>query len=135
MCSAQHINPWAKFASAIKGPNNKLEWPRSPNCSNWGDLSMIDPKFEQLRDWWRSQFEDMMVPAPEILPPFQEYNHKINIINATVNYTKRRLTRPQALEEQLHKKLARYEWASWWVQRPVPHACPLLCIAKKRRFP
>src|SRR5260370_29793260 len=73
----------------------------------------------------------MMAPAPEILPPFQEVNHKINIINANVNYTERRLTCPQALEGQLHKKLARYEQASWWVQRPVPHACPLLCIVKK----
>src|SRR5260370_41676466 len=71
-----------------------------------------------------------MAPAPETLPPFREVNHRINIINTEAHYTERRPTCPQVLEAQLRDKLAQYECASWWVQRPVPHACPLLCIVK-----
>src|SRR5260370_42629607 len=72
-----------------------------------------------------------MAPTPETLPPGSEVNHRINIINLNAHYIKRRPMCPQALEGQLHKKLARYEHVSWWVHRPVPRACPLLCIAKK----
>ena len=72
-----------------------------------------------------------MAPTPEKLPQFREVNHRINIINFDARHVERRPTCPQALEGQLHKKLARYECAGWWVQRLVPHACLLLCIAKK----
>jgi len=82
-------------------PDIKSKWPQSPNCSNWGNLSVIDPKFEQLRTWWRLRFEDVMVPAPEILPLFWEVNHRINILNPNSHYTERRPICPQALEGQL----------------------------------
>src|SRR6266478_2605106 len=90
-------------------PYSKSELPQSPNCSNWDNLSMINPQFEQLRSWWHLQFEDMMAPAPETIPPFREVNHKINIINPGARYTEWWPSCPQALEGQLREKLARYK--------------------------
>src|SRR5260370_6340328 len=72
-----------------------------------------------------------MAPAPETLPPFCKVNHRRNIINPDAWYMERRPMCPQALKGQLHEKLARYKCAHWWMRRPVAHACPLLCIAKK----
>src|SRR5260370_41062266 len=72
-----------------------------------------------------------MAPTTKTLPPRREVNHRINIINPNAHYIKRRPTCPQALEGQLHEKIARYECTSWWVCHPVPCTCPLLCIAKK----
>jgi len=96
-------------------PDIQSEWPQSPNCSNWGNLSVIDTKFGQLRAWWQLQFKDVMAPTPETLPPFREVNHRINIINSKAQYMERCPTCPQALEGQLREKLTRYEHALWWV--------------------
>src|SRR5258708_2063059 len=72
-----------------------------------------------------------MAPAPKVLPPMRGVNHRINLIDSNVRHIKWCATCPQVLEDQLREKMARYEQAEWWVQCPVPTACPLLCIAKK----
>ena len=81
---------------------------------------MTDERFEQLRAWWQLQFEDIMAPAPELLPPMRGVNHRINLIDPNAKHVKRHATCPQALEDQLREKMACYERAKWWVRRPVP---------------
>ncbi len=70
---------------------------------------MTDGRFEQLRAWWQLRFEDVMAPAPEELPPMRGVNHRINLIDPNVRHVEQRATCPQALEDQLREKLARYE--------------------------
>ena len=72
-----------------------------------------------------------MAPAPEVLPPFREVNHRITLIDPGKRYVERRATCPQSLESELRMKVSRYERAGWWVARPSAMACPLLCLAKK----
>jgi hypothetical protein len=72
-----------------------------------------------------------MAPAPEILPPFREVNHRIDFIDPNKKYHERRATCPQSLEQQLREKTLRYERAGWWVRQPAVMACPLLCLPKK----
>ena len=70
---------------------------------------MADEKFELLRDWWQLRFEDVMAPAPEVLPPMRGVNHWINLIDSNARHVKRHATCPQALEDQLREKMACYE--------------------------
>ena len=112
-------------------PDPKSKRPQLPNCSNLEGLLMTDEKFEHLRNWWWLRFDDVMAPAPEVLPPMRGVNHRINLVDMSIRHAERRATCPQALEDQLRVKMTRYEHAKWWVRRPVPTACPLLCIAKK----
>jgi hypothetical protein len=72
-----------------------------------------------------------MAPAPEVLPPFWEVNHRINFIDLNKRYHERHMTCPQALEQQLREKALWYECTGWWVRRPAVMVCPLLCLAKK----
>jgi hypothetical protein len=72
-----------------------------------------------------------MAPAPEILPPFQEVNHRIDFIDPHKKYHERRASCPQSLEQQLREKTLCYERAGWWVCQPAIMACPLLCLPKK----
>ena len=115
-------------------------WPRDwpdplsgllPDCTNLEGLSMTDPGFTLLREWWKCRFNDVMAPAPEVLPPFREVNHRITLIDPNKRYVERRATCPQSLEAQLRTKVERYERANWWVRKATSMACPLLCIPKK----
>lgn len=73
----------------------------------------------------------VMVPVPEVLPPFCEVNHRISLIDPNKRYIERRATCLQSLESLLRTKVGRYERAGWWVAKPCAMACPLLCLAKK----
>ncbi len=117
-----------------------MVWPSSwplpesgllPDCSHLEDLPTTDPSFNILWDWWKCRYSDIMVPAPEELPPFREVNHRIALIDPSKRYVERRATCPQSLESELRMKVSRYERADWWVARPSAMACPLLCLAKK----
>ena len=96
-------------------PHPKTKWLQIPDCSDLEDLPMTHEKFEQLRAWWRLHFEDVMAPAPEVLPPMRGVNHRINLIDPNLKHVERHATCPQALEDQLREKMARYEQAGWWV--------------------
>src|SRR5260370_9740849 len=76
MCTT-HVH---KTLSSVEWPDIKSGWAESPNCSNWGNLSVIEPEFEKLREWWQLRFEDVMALAPEILPPFREVNHQLILL-------------------------------------------------------
>ena len=90
-------------------PHPKSKWLQIPDCSNLEGLPMADKKFEQLRTWWRLRFEDVMAPAPEVLPLMRGVNHRINLIDSNARPIERRATCPQALEDQLREKMACYE--------------------------
>src|SRR5258708_16764837 len=114
-----------------KWPHPKTKWLQIPDCLSLEGLLMTDEKFEQLRAWWRLCFKDVMAPALEVLPPMRGVNHRINMIDHNARHVTQHATCPQALEDQLRDKMAHYEQAEWWVRRPVPTACLLMCIAKK----
>ena len=77
---------------------------------------MTDDAFKPLRKWWRDRYDDVMVPAPEVLPPFWEVNHRIDLIDPNKRYHEQRATCPQSLEKQLREKAEQYERAGWWVR-------------------
>jgi hypothetical protein len=91
-------------------------WPdpksgKLPDCSHLELRPMTDDGFLPLREWWRARFDDVMAPAPEVLPPFREVNHRIDYIDPNKRYHERCSTCPQALERQLHEKAEHYEHA------------------------
>ncbi len=93
----------------LEWPHPRLKWLQILDCSNLEGLPMTDGKFEQLRAWWQLRFEDMMAPAPKVLPPMRGVNHRINLIDSNVRHVEWCATCPQALEDQLREKMAHYE--------------------------
>jgi hypothetical protein len=65
------------------------------------------------------------------LPPWQEVNHEINLIDNNKWYNYYLPHCPHALREELHEKINRYIKAGWWEPKSVSQAELLLCIQKK----
>ena len=72
-----------------------------PECHQLKGLSMTDPSFALVWEWWRFCFMKVMAPAPEILPPFREVNHQISLIDPNKQYIKWQATCLQSLESLL----------------------------------
>ena len=65
------------------------------------------------------------------LPPFQEVNHEIHLLDENKRYTYHTPRCPLALRDELHAKINRYVDSGWWEPKSVPQAAPLLCVQKK----
>jgi len=69
--------------------------------------------------------------ALERLPPLQEVNHQIPIINKSKRYKYHALRCPDSLKNELSEKIKCYTHAEWWEPIQVEQAAPMLCIRKK----
>src|SRR5258708_12472187 len=96
-----HKNPTNTHPFPTSWPCLDSKWLQIPDCSDLESLPMTDNKFDLLRAWWQLQFDNVMAPAPEILPPMRGVNHSINLIDANLKHAEQHPTCPQALKDQL----------------------------------
>jgi hypothetical protein len=80
---------------------------------------------------WFTKYSDILNGSPPGLPPLQEINYKIPLIDDNKQYSYRLLRCPETMHPKLMEKLCHYIDNSWWTPRAVPQAAPLLCILKK----
>src|SRR5258707_8063242 len=85
----------SKFKNPTQQAEEKTAFPRHwpspssgilPDCIHLEGLLMKDPQFIPLWKWWCKHFDDVMAPAPEVLPPLREANHQITLINPNKRY-------------------------------------------------
>jgi hypothetical protein len=87
-------------------------------------------KLEPLRQKWIKHFEPMFGPPSARLPPLQEVNHTIPLINPNGRYATRTPRCSNTLFPQLREKTERYVKAGWWEPAHGQNASPLLAIPK-----
>jgi len=75
--------------------------------------------FIKLRVDWEIKAADILTGALAKLPPFQEVNHKILLINKEKVYNYHLPRRPDMMKEQLIKKVQQYKEAGWWEEANV----------------
>jgi hypothetical protein len=92
---------------------------------------LTEEDIPRLRQQWYEEFKDILEGTPEELPPLQEVNHEINLIDPDKRYTHRLPTCPVPLRPQFHEKLNRYVNVGWWKETRASQAAPLMCLPKK----
>ena len=85
----------------------------------------------RLREQWCNNYQDILQGTPEELPPLQEVNHEINLINSNKQYTYYLPRCPDMYKEAFYKKLNWYFRVYWWEPHTTPQTAPLLCVPKK----
>jgi hypothetical protein len=88
----------------------------------------LNVKLEPLRQKWIKHFELMFGPPPARLPPLQEVNHTILLIDPDARYSMRTPRCSSALFLQLQDKTECYVKAGWWKPAHGRNASPLLTI-------
>jgi hypothetical protein len=73
-------------------------------------------------------------PPPK-LPPLQEVNHSIPLIDETKVYSYYLPKCADAYKEEFHKKVAQYVENSWWEVKAALQVAPMLCIPKSHKDP
>jgi len=116
-----------EILQALHSPQEKMTRMRKPHTR--GHLTEED--IPRLRQQWYNEFHDILQGTPETLPPLQEVNHKINIIDPNKKYVHRLPTCLVPLRPQFHEKINCYVDAGWWKEDPTSQAAPLMCIPKK----
>jgi hypothetical protein len=99
----------------------------------WKSKAQEDPEDEyaHLQEHWQHDYDDIMNGTKEELPPWQEVNHEINLIDPDKRCHYYLPRCPNSLREQFHKKINRYVDTGWWEPRVVSQAVHMLCIPKK----
>ncbi|KAG6888573.1 hypothetical protein C0992_008152 [Termitomyces sp. T32_za158] len=95
------------------------------------DNGLMEGDIPQLCQQWQQEFVDIVNGTKPELPPWQEVNYEINLIDKTKQYKYHLPRCPRALQEQLPDKTNCYINAKWWEPRLAMQAAPLLCIPKK----
>ena len=85
----------------------------------------------QLHKDWKRSCKDIMNGALDRLPPLQEVNHKIPLIDGNKRYKYHTLRCPDSLKNKLGEKIACYMHTKWWEPTQMEQAAPMLCIKKK----
>ena len=68
---------------------------------------------------------------PLKLPPIQEVNHEINLIDPEKRIHYHLPKYPEHFHKELSQKIGRYTTAQWWIPAVAHQAVPMLCIPKK----
>ncbi|EKM81441.1 hypothetical protein AGABI1DRAFT_125827, partial [Agaricus bisporus var. burnettii JB137-S8] len=114
-------------STAVEKKNSQLT--KLVNKEKRETITMED--LPRLRETWFTKYDFLMNGAPDVLPPFREVNHKINLIDESKRYQYRLPKCPHLLRSEFHLKLNRYIAAKWWEPQSVSQAAPLMCIPKK----
>ena len=95
------------------------------------DVVLRDDNIPQLRRSWDNNITDLVSGIPLKLPPIQEMNHEINLIDPEKTYPLLSAKLPKAFLQELSQKIERYTTAQWWIPAVAHQAVPMLCIPKK----
>src|SRR6202040_924589 len=82
--------------------------------ANLNVLIKDEEQFPNLRKNWVELAKDILLGAPNHLPPLQEVNHKIPIIDEEKQYNYYLPRCPDALKTQLIDKIQNFKSAGWW---------------------
>jgi len=93
--------------------------------------SLMEKDIAQLCKNWKKSSKNIINGALERLPPLQEVNHQIPIINKNKRYKYHASWCPDSLKNELSEKIMHYTHAKWWKPTQVEQAAPMLCIRKK----
>src|ERR1700720_2628862 len=94
-------------------------------------LMKDEEQLPNLRKNWVESAKDILSGAPNHLPPLQEVNHKIPIIDEKKQYSYYLPRCPDALKTQLIDKIQDHKSAGWWEETNVSQTAPMLCVFKK----
>ena len=75
------------------------------------DVVLRDDNIPQLRRSWDNNITDLVSGIPLKLPPVQEVNHEINLIDPEKHIHYRLLKCPEHFHEELPQKIERYTTA------------------------
>ncbi|KNZ71609.1 Pro-Pol polyprotein [Termitomyces sp. J132] len=92
---------------------------------------LTEGNISHLWQQWYNEFQDVVNGTKEELPPCQEVNHEINLIDETKQYSYFMPKCSKSLQQQLQDKIDCYVQAKWWEPCVADQAAPLLCIPKK----
>ena len=81
--------------------------------------------------WPFQSYEKQLGGMVSQLPPLQEVNHKIPLIDNDKFYTYHLPYCADGLKQQLLDKIQLYTNTCWWVMKSVPQATLMLCMSKK----
>ena len=95
------------------------------------DIVLRDNDIPQLRKSWDNNITDLVSGNPLKLPPIQEVNHEINLIDPEKCIHYWLLKCPEHFHEELSQKIERYTTAQWWIPTVAHQVVPMLCIPKK----
>ncbi|KAI0039908.1 hypothetical protein FA95DRAFT_1469468, partial [Auriscalpium vulgare] len=115
------VSPHESVRALLEGEEPRLERAK---------VKKTKEDIPRLREGWYARFEDIMNGTPNRLPPMREVNHAIPLIDEEMKYRYHLSRCPEALQEQLKQKIARYVEAGWWGTATTAQAAPLLCIPK-----
>ena len=90
-----------------------------------------DDDIPQLCKSWDDNITDLVSGIPLKLPPIQEVNHEINIIDPKKHIHYQLLKCPEHFCKELSQKIERYTTAQWWIPAVAHQVVPMLCIPKK----
>ena len=95
------------------------------------DIVPQDDDIPQLLQSWDTNITDLVSGIPLKLPPIQEVNHEINIIDPEKHIHYHLPKCPEHFRKELSQKIERYTAAQWWIPAVAHQAVPMLCILKK----
>ena len=95
------------------------------------EITLRDDDIPQLLWSWDNNITDLVSGIPLKLPPIQEVNHKINLIDPEKRIHYRLPKCPEHFREELSQKIERYTTAQWWIPAVAHQAVPMLCIDRK----
>jgi hypothetical protein len=95
------------------------------------DWKYPDKDIPKLREQWTQACLEFFSDRPDVLPPLQQINHRIPLINDKKWYHYCQPHCLDAYKEQLLQKINRYVKANWWIPITTDQAAPMLCIPKK----
>ena len=92
---------------------------------------LMEKDIPQLRNRWFREYKHQLGGMVNRLPPLQEVNHRIPLIEESKHYAYHLPRCTDVLKQQLSDKIRLYMDTNWWVMKSVPQAAPMLCIPKK----
>ena len=95
------------------------------------DVVLRDNDIPQLHKSWDNNITDLVSGIPLKLPPIQEANHDINLIDPEKHIHYQLPKCPEHFHEELSQKIERHTTAQWWIPAVAHQAVPMLCIPKK----
>ena len=95
------------------------------------DIILGDNDIPQLHRSWDNNITDLVSGIPLKLPPIQEVNHEINLIDPKKHIHYHLPKCPEHFHEELSQKIERYTIAQWWIPAVAHQVVPMLCILKK----
>ena len=93
--------------------------------TNLNALTKDEEQLPDLRKNWVESAKDILLGAPNHLPPLWEVNHKIPIINEEKQYNYYLPRCPDALKTQLIDKIQNYKSVGWCEVSSRPNALRL----------